>query len=123
MTWTTPTNVSAGEADSGKFNTETVANLLHIHDTLLDGLQIQAGTFDTVFSGVEQQNSATISYPSAFASAPLIVCTVRTVTGKEMVVNIGSVTSSGFVARIGTADDATISTTVTCNYIAIGTPA
>lgn len=33
MTWTTPTHVAAGEADSAKFNDETVDNLLHIYNS------------------------------------------------------------------------------------------
>ena len=36
MTWTTPTNVSAGTASSAQFNTEVIANLLHLYDNLMD---------------------------------------------------------------------------------------
>lgn len=37
MTWTTPGYVASGEADSGKFNTETVDNLQHLYDFVAGG--------------------------------------------------------------------------------------
>lgn len=38
MTWTTPGYVASGEADSGKFNSETVDNLQHLYDRMTDGV-------------------------------------------------------------------------------------
>lgn len=37
MPWTTPGYVASGEADSGKFNLETVDNLQYLYDVLVDG--------------------------------------------------------------------------------------
>lgn len=122
MAWTTPVHVTSGPASSAQFNEETVDNLLHIHDTLLGGLRIEAGTFDVSFAAASEAN-ASPTFGTAFASAPFVVVTARTVTGEEMVTNVTSVTASGMVVRCGVADGSSITATVACNYIAIGTPA
>lgn len=49
--WTTPTNVSSGEADSGKFNTETVANLQYLYDIIGQRFGGDAGSGTTATVG------------------------------------------------------------------------
>lgn len=121
MTWTPPGYVASGEADSGKFNIETVDNLQHLHD-LLGGLRIEAGTFTATFAAIDAVNQP-MSFATPFAATPIVVVTASTVLGEEIVVNVSSVATTGMTVRVGVADGSAISTTVTLRYIAIGTPA
>lgn len=57
MAWTTPTHVSSGEADSGKFNEETVDNIQFLYNSLPQVLSAQlsggptSGTTELLLTG------------------------------------------------------------------------
>ena len=78
MTWTTPTHVVTGTADSSKFNTETVDNLIDHEsrivtlrtdvDALQDAVHAAAGSGTTDASG-----NLTVTHGAGFTPTAVIV--------------------------------------------------
>lgn len=121
--WTNPAHVTSGPASSTQFNEETVDDLVHIHDTLLEGMAIRSGTdTDTILSGTAGLSANSASFGETFAAAPVVVATAQVGGNIDLVLNIQSVSTAAFTWRAITKTGGNVgsNTPVTIHWIAIG---
>lgn len=65
----------------------------------------------------------TITFPTAFAAAPVVLLTVQLSTGAQRTAQIESITASAVVVRCYNAGTLEVSTTRNVHWIALGAPA
>lgn len=138
--WTTPTHVSAGEADSGKFNTETVDNLLYLKDASPivrpDDMFFGTAAANPVVGPIIQGGSVVdttsvggrilVQYPTAFPTGviSIVVCNGNDAAGGSNIVAVDYDDSDSLTGFYATwRDDAGALVTGVSrrvNWIAIG---
>lgn len=84
------------------------------------GNKVQSGTFTSVFTAANS-TAGTLTYPTAFATAPVVIATVMIGANLDVLLNWQSVSTTAATWRLFQKAGTNISNTATVYWIAIGT--